>query len=264
MQKQLSSAIKPIYLRAIHNRHTGLNHISIRNILAHLFTAYGQITDHEYHENDTKFKKDWDTSLPFETVIDQIENCIDFADAANKPYTPEQVISNAYTIVFNTGLFNQDCKEWRCHPQHEKTWDNFKTAFVVADQDYRQQQIVQGNPYGSANAMYNQEETAHALANLAQAATADKTTIDQLMALITQQATQITDLQKQITKLSITNTLQRRQGRTPKDEGSYCWSHGYLVAKSHNNRNCKNPKPGHCIEATRENIMGGSTYGKPK
>jgi hypothetical protein len=52
--------------------------------------------------------------------------------------------------------------------------------------------------------------------------------------------------------------------RAPKtDQGSYCWSHGYLCHKDHTSMNCMFPKAGHCKEATRGNNMGGNQEGKP-
>ena len=48
-----------------------------------------------------------------------------------------------------------------------------------------------------------------------------------------------------------------------KDQGSYCWTHGYLVARNHTSANCRNKKPGHQDAATRENNMGGNQDGKP-
>ena len=94
------------------------------------------------------------------------------ADAARKPYMAPQILSNAYTIVYNTGLFNQDCRDWRRKPLDEKTWANFKTHFLTADMDFRQQQAVQGNRYGTANLAF--EQTTDALANLAQATATDR------------------------------------------------------------------------------------------
>ena len=50
---------------------------------------------------------------------------------------------------------------------------------------------------------------------------------------------------------------------TPKkDNGNYCWTHGFVVGKDHTSETCTHRAPGHKKEATRENTMGGSTAGK--
>jgi hypothetical protein len=34
---------------------------------------------------------------------------MDYADAGDNAYTANQVVSNAYTLVFNTGMFPEAC-----------------------------------------------------------------------------------------------------------------------------------------------------------
>jgi hypothetical protein len=42
---------------------------------------------------------------------------------------------------------------------------------------------------------------------------------------------------------------------------NYCWSHGYQVGHAHTSANCTKKSPGHKYEATKDNIMGGDTWG---
>ena len=56
---------------------------------------------------------------------------------------------------------------------------------------------------------------------------------------------------------------QPRKKFVKKDNGSYCWTHGYLVAKEHTSKMCSSKAPGHQEAATRENTMGGCLLGKP-
>jgi hypothetical protein len=60
-----------------------------------------------------------------------------------------------------------------------------------------------------------------------------------------------------------TREPRERYKHTPKDNGSYCHTHGYWVSKSHTSENCKWPKEGHQTTATRANPMGGCEHGKP-
>jgi hypothetical protein len=43
---------------------------------------------------------------------------------------------------------------------------------------------------------------------------------------------------------------------------NYCWSHGYQVGLYHTSANCTSKAPCHKDEATKENIMGGDTWGR--
>jgi hypothetical protein len=42
---------------------------------------------------------------------------------------------------------------------------------------------------------------------------------------------------------------------------NYCWSHGYQVGMAHTSANCTNKAPGGEDEGTKDNIMGGDTWG---
>ena len=59
------------------------------------------------------------------------------------------------------------------------------------------------------------------------------------------------------------NNKPRKPRDPPKDHGSYCWTHWYLVIPSHTSATCHNKKPGHKDKATRKDNMGGSQAGKP-
>ena len=44
------------------------------------------------------------------------------------------------------------------------------------------------------------------------------------------------------------------------DPTGYCWSHGYMVGKTHNSGTCQKKKEGHQDTATRADIKGGRTF----
>jgi hypothetical protein len=46
------------------------------------------------------------------------------------------------------------------------------------------------------------------------------------------------------------------------NNNSYCWYHGYQVAKSHTSATCNVRKNGHQEAATRIDTMGGIQWGK--
>ena len=54
------------------------------------------------------------------------------------PYTPAQVVGIAFHIVFQTGLFKDDCKLWRRQTADVKTWTRFKDFFATAHQEWRE------------------------------------------------------------------------------------------------------------------------------
>ena len=139
-KKFIQDGIDDMYLKGITDRNVGLAHITIRDILAHLFQNYGNITQYDIEENDKKLKEKWDANTPIEMLFDQIEDAQDFAAAAGQPYSNNQLLTTAYNLVYATGLFFDDCKAWNRLPANQKTMENFKTTFQQAQCELRDQQ----------------------------------------------------------------------------------------------------------------------------
>ena len=194
-------------------------------------------------------KLPWDPTTPFEMLIDQIKECIEFANASNLPFTVVQILNTAYNLVFNTGCFFKDSKKWNACPNNEKTWDNFKTHFLQAQNElWLQQQTTQTSGYTSTNATNTQgptdafqhyQDTADTLANLATATSADckafenlNNTIANLMQQVKDKDTEIAPLKKCINECSNCSHNNNKC-----DQGSYCWMHAYLFHTYHNSEN---------------------------
>ena len=229
--------------------------------------TYGLITPVDLKRNNDQLNEQWDPNTPFEHLIDQIEEAVEYADAGNQAYTNDQILNAAYTIVFNTGMFFEDCKAWRQLPVAGKTWDNFKAHFNEAhQQQHIQQATMQHSGYHKANMAhhaFSYEETATALANLATATAADRQTMSNLTSTIDTLTKQLAARDAEIAQLKNRNSSNTKKSAKT-DNGGYCWSHGYYVAKNHNSQNCRFPKDGHQKLATRDNPMDGNTNGKPK
>jgi hypothetical protein len=111
-----------------------------------------------------------------------------YAQAGQQPYGKQQIINIAYTLVFNTGVYGDACKEWEKHEILEKTWESFKAHFTTEHRLYRKQtQTAQATGYQAAN--YGQQnlqdvlmvEQSEALAMLASASATDRTTLSHLV-----------------------------------------------------------------------------------
>jgi hypothetical protein len=88
----------------------------------------------------TNMQKPWDPNTPFETLIEQLEDAMEVTDAATQAYTDAQVLTLAYTLVYNTGLYFDECKTWNAKPSTKTIWDTFKTFFLNAQTELRLQQ----------------------------------------------------------------------------------------------------------------------------
>ena len=278
IKKQITAAIEEPYLRAVRVG-TGLNNVSVIDILNHLFNNYGRLTEKELNDNNTLFHKEWNPDEAFELIITQIDDCAEMADIAGNPYTATQILNNAYTIVQNTGMFVQDLKEWKRLPEANRTWPAFKLFMVarqIENQDHSTTSRGAGYHSAAANALWEKERenynnAAEALSNLATATASDRAALAALTNTVQQQTEQIKTKDELIASLKkqLDNAKKRQKSTTngtasaKTDNGSYCWTHGFHVHKDHNSSNCKFKKPGHQESATRTNPMGGNMTGDP-
>ena len=192
LKNQLLSAVDDIYVRALRDRHVGYMNQSIRNLLTHLFNNYGNITQLELEDNDTKMRTLWDPNSPFDCLVQQLEDGQDYADDGGQPYTTDQLLCIAYTLIFKTGLYFEDCKAWNAKPNNEKTWTNFKTHFQRTQRLLRDQlrTTKQAGFTGNLATHHNPNNTQpppeyrDALVNLATSAAADRDLLTKLATTI--------------------------------------------------------------------------------
>ena len=77
----------------------------------------------------------YDPNNSIVALIDQIEDAIDCTAAGNVLSVPEQIVNVAHNLVFDTGVLNDECKDWRKLLAPDQSWDKFKTTFYQAHQD---------------------------------------------------------------------------------------------------------------------------------
>jgi hypothetical protein len=160
-----------------------------------------------------------------------------------------------------------------------KTWAQFKLDFATAQCEFRLTNLAakQQSGFHSANMMIEKgrketmQGTVDAIAQLATATASDRGTVATLTTTNAKLATQLEAAQAQIAQLkdeiaAVKNKIKPAwQGQRPiktTNNGSYCWSHGYQVAKSHTSATCNMKKSGHKDAATKNNPMGGVQWGK--
>ena len=94
------------------------------------------------------------------------------------PYLPAQVVATAYQIVFQTGMFNDDCKVWMCKADAYKNWANFKIDFSTAHQEWRQPQATySGSDVFQIANIDHQKYTIDDFASLSTSTTSDRSAV---------------------------------------------------------------------------------------
>jgi hypothetical protein len=271
--------IDPVYLATLRLPYVGFGTRSPLQLLAHLYRNYAKITPADLDNNDRAMKTSCDVNQPIEVLYKQIEDAIEFADAGQTPYTPEQVLNIAYQLVYRTGIFADDCKIWKRQPGPYKTWPQFKIDFALAYQEYNESLDIAPSAAGfHAQAAVDQtDETIAAIANLATATAEDRTAVARLTATNATLTKELaTSNGKLITALTLVNSLSKQvsdlknsgtprnpnPNATPNARIHYCWTCGYLC--EHSSWKCPCPATGHQTRATKADPKNGSTKNKPQ
>jgi hypothetical protein len=129
LRQQLLITFNEAYIRGLRNWHTAYNNVSAMQLLMHLYNTYGVIRPIDIKDNDTGMREPFDPTLPIATLFDQIESAVTFADAGNPTYNPEQVVSRAYLLILQPGMYPDACCDWRPRDLVDQTWPNFKASF---------------------------------------------------------------------------------------------------------------------------------------
>jgi hypothetical protein len=140
LRKMIIESVEEKYIKTLRNKYTRYNAITPSEMLKHLFTNYGKLTPEDLLQNDNRLNEPWDGAEAFENIIDRVEECVDFAKSADRPYSPVQILDRVLRIVSKTGVYHEDLKEWKKKPAADKTWSNLKTFMVEAQNSNREMQ----------------------------------------------------------------------------------------------------------------------------
>ena len=95
----LITAVDKTYICFLRDKYIGYANIITLQMLTHLYAAYAKITKGDYEENDKRMRADDDVKQPMEVLIEQIDDAVDVAAAADYPYSAEQVVTSAYNLI---------------------------------------------------------------------------------------------------------------------------------------------------------------------
>jgi hypothetical protein len=269
-------AFDDAYLNALSDEIVGYANCTSLQILTQLLTYYAMIAPTELTQKYERLNTPYDPNQPIKMLFQHIQDARAIAVSGRQPYGAAMIVNVAHTLVFNTGLFPDACRAWQSRAIAAKTWAQLKIDFATAHREFRlTNQTAQQSGFHSANMMIEQgqddlmQETAEAIAQLATAS--DRGTIATLTttnaklankleaahALIAQLKSEIATL-----KIKIKPVWQGQRPTRTTNNDSYCWSHGYQVAKSHTSATCNVRKNGHQETTTKIDTMGGVQWGK--
>jgi hypothetical protein len=286
LTRLLSGSLDAVYLGPLDQPFVGLINSTTRDILDWLFKTYGRILPHQAIANKQRLTEPWSIADPFQLLNDRFRQVAEFAHDHGVPVTDADLLTYGLFHLQNTGVLNLPIQNWQAKPIADRTtWRQFVDHFQPEVLEYQLTKPNHNQFAALATATFEasvqpilqclevqNQENHSALANMV--SSSNSTIAQQLLSL--QQI--VADLKQQVTTHSgnvvggrsnastansTLTSLRPRTRRAPADHGSYCWTHGYLVGKTHTSATCSTPKPGHQVAATRTNPLGGNLTGKP-
>jgi hypothetical protein len=249
IKKLIIEPFDDAYLNVLSDEIVGYANCTSLQLLTHLLTYYAMIAPTELTKNYERLNMPYDPNQPIEMLFQQIQDARAFAVAGGQPYRAAMIVNVAHTLVFNTGLFPDACRAWQSRATAGKMLAQFKLDFATAHREFRlTNQTAQQSGFHSANMMIEQgrgesmQDTVDAIAQLSTATATYRGTVATLTTTNAKLATQleaahaqITQLKNEITTLKnkMKSARQRQRPVKATNNDSYCWSHGYQVAKSH-------------------------------
>ena len=88
----------------------------VLQLLTHLYTTYAQISPGNLAFNKEQMIRDYDPNLPIEHLFLQIEEDVTYADHGYEPIPAVTITNRAYTLVFKTCIFSDNCRDWKRLP----------------------------------------------------------------------------------------------------------------------------------------------------
>jgi hypothetical protein len=278
IKKLIIEAFDDAYLNALSDEIVGYANCTSLQLLTHLLTYYAMIAPTELTQNYERINAPYDPNQPIEMLFQQVQDARAFAVAGGQSYGAAMIVNVAYTLVFNTGLSPDACRAWQSRALSGKTWAHFKIDFATAHSEFRlTNQTEQQSGFHSANMMIEQgreetmQDTVDAIAQLTTATASNRGAVTTLTTTNAKLATQLEAAQAQIAQLkdeiaALKNKIKSDwQGQRPHkttNNDSYCWYHGYQVAKSHTSATCNMKNSGHKDTATKRNPTDGVQWGK--
>jgi hypothetical protein len=162
----------------------------------------------ELTQNYERLNTPYDPNQPIENLFQHIQDARAVAVAGGQPYGDVMIINDAFTLVFNTGLFPDACRTWQARAISDKTWLQFKIDFAAAHRYFRlTNQTAQQSGFHSDNMMIEQgrgdimQYTVDAIAQLATTTSSDCVTVATLTATNAKLASQLEAAQASVKML---------------------------------------------------------------
>lgn len=242
LKQQVLLAVPEVFYEVLGDEEIGYANITTKQILTHLDSTYGTITEDDIDKNLKLMNSPWNIQDPIETLFTRIKGCMTFAATAD-PISEKSAVRAGLQILEATNQFPLACQEWRDKALAAKTMPNFVIHFSKADVSRKRTMTTRDAGFHRAAQVNDTPTKATGIVNLEIATTSSDLTNDSANSANSRPPTP-------------------NSRATPNSNASpvgvhYCWSHGISTNAGHTSKTCNNKQEGHVDDSTIFDMKGG-------
>ena len=137
LKQQLLGSLEEKYFKG--QRHTYINYANrtIAILIQLVYNDYGTISPMDIEESKKKMKQEWSLLDTMVELFENIEEGVEFSEAAKTPISGGKLVNIAYLLVLRTVGMEKACEKWEDMQVGLETWKAFKDHFAQAKRRYQ-------------------------------------------------------------------------------------------------------------------------------
>ena len=112
LKQKFLGSLEEKYFKGKRQAYINYANRTLEVLIQHLYDDHGTISPMDIEESEHKMKQEWSLLDPIVELFEQIEEGVEFAEAANTPITGGKVVNIAYLLIFRTGGTEKSCDKW--------------------------------------------------------------------------------------------------------------------------------------------------------
>ena len=122
LKKKIVTAVEPVFLSPLVDQFTGFIQVSALTILHNLFSSYEVFNEINLGESTVKMMGPYNPAEPLAQLIKQLKKGREFSGSGGQKISDAMNMSKDITLLEQTGIFNDDIRDWRRKSSDLNTW----------------------------------------------------------------------------------------------------------------------------------------------